>query len=264
MVRWLLIAALFAAAGFMPAAALSVDTTSLPPTRGAMTLAALGRERAAGVVSWMLTVQRTGRDAYIKAGYPGLEHWLALVFELEPDLTNAYYLGTILLLADSDRSSAMDAILAQAEERHPDEWEFSMMRGSAAYFGRLDAPTASKHFLDASRKPGAPEYLGLLGARLERMAGDCGTMLSDLKALGSENDPGQLLRGQRATIYRECIRRELEQAHANFRLNHQRAPTLDELVASGVLKAPPPHPPGECWEFRGPRAVLAPCPRTEP
>jgi hypothetical protein len=257
--RWLLVIVLFGAAGLVPAAPLSSSTFALPPTTEAATLLALGRTRAAGMAGWLATVQLVGQDAYIRAKYPGLERWLSFVFSLEPDARNAYYLGTVLLLADRERSAEMDRLLALAEDRNPGEWEFSMMRGSGAYFGRLDAATAAKHYANAASKPNAPAYLGLLAKRLERHVVDCPSLMTDLKAVASANDPGNMLTQQRSSVFRECVRRQLEQAAAGYRMNNERAPTIDDLVEKGYLAAPPPHPRGECWHFAGPRAVLEPC-----
>jgi hypothetical protein len=259
MVRWLLVIGLIGVAGFVPAAPLSLSTFATPPTTDAAALLALGRTRAAGMAGWLTTVQLVGQDAYIRAKYPGLERWLSFVFALEPNAKNAYYLGTVLLLADRERGAEMDRLLALAEREHPLEWEFSMMRGSSAYFGRLDAAAGAKHFAVAASKPNAPQYLGLLAKRLERHVVDCSSLMTDLKSMASANDPGNMLSQQRGSVFRECVRRQLEQAGAGYRLNNEQVPTVNDLVKKGYLAAPPPHPPGECWQFDGPRAVLKPC-----
>jgi len=246
-------------AGFMPAVSISTSGFSRPPSEGAVQFSSLGRKEAAGALLWILTTQQVGRAGYAESGFPHLEDWLDAVFLHSPHMSGAYTLGTVLLLTDRERAPRMDTLLTQAEARYPSNFEFPMLRGMSAYFGALDAQAAADHFQRAATKPGAPAYLAQFSKRLRSEVESCGVMLVNMKTLAKETKQQALMSGQLEGVYLRCIERELEQAAVGFRLNKGHSPSVDELLAEGYLKEPPPAPPGKCWVLVNANAVLQPC-----
>jgi hypothetical protein len=251
-------------AGFLPAPPFSsVETSWHPPPRAAVSMAALGREQAAGSILWFQASQLIGSGAYTAKRYPGLEAWLEEVFAHNPRLLHAYFLGSVLLLTDRDRSQAMDRILARAEAEFPDNWEVPFYRGIGAYFGRFDNLAAANHFERASRGAGAPAYLPRFVQRLRTDARDCADVMRSILVLGEGQaaDLASQLGREAGGVYVRCVVDQVERAAAAFKLNEEAPPTLDLLVARGYLRAVPEAPPGRCWVMSASGAVtLEPCP----
>ncbi len=192
---------------------------------------------------------------------PFLDDWLDVTTQLEPRMANAYYLGTVLLLTDRERSAKMDEVLARAESLYPNEFRFPMMRGMAAYFGRFDNAAAAMHFERAAMRPVAPTFLAGLAEKARTHATTCSELLAETKSVSQQGlDPMGALESQRARVFESCVQRTLEQAIASYRLNLQRVPTLEELLRDGYLQEPPPAPRGRCWIIEGPNAFLRQCP----
>jgi len=251
-------------AAFVPTFSSHAEEFARPPGDSAISFASLGRDEAAGALLWILTTQQAGRDMYMRAGYPHLELWLETVFRHNPQLTDAYSLGTALLLTDRARAPTMERLLGQAEERYPSSYEYPMLRGMSAYFGTLDAVAAAAHFARAAEKPQAPPYLKAFADRLRRDADDCGVMVVNMKAMAELSAQREALGNQIEGVYLRCLERELKQAAASFRLNNNRIATIRELIDAGYLKGAPPAPPGQCWEVQGNSVVLIPCEQVSP
>lgn len=251
-------------ASLMPTFSSASDEFARPPGDGAITFASLGRDEAAGAFLWILTTQQAGRDAYGRAGYPHLELWLETVFLHNPQLTDAYTLGTVLLLTDRDRAATMDRLLAQAETRYPTNYEYPMLRGMSAYFGQLDAVAAAAHFERAATMRQAPLYLKQFAERLRRDTTDCGVMVVNMRAMADISEQRISMTGQIEGVYLRCLERELKQAATSFKLNKNRIGTIADLIDAGYLKAVPPAPPGKCWEIQGNGVVLIPCGEVSP
>lgn len=236
-------------------------TTQARPSRGALSLMSAGRTNAAGAAAWIRVLQLIGDSRFQAEGMPYLDEWLDVTTQLEPRMANAYYLGTVLLLTDRQRSSKMDELLARAEALYPTEFRFPMMRGMAAYFGRFDNAAAASHFDRAANHPLAPAFLAGLAEKARTHAATCGELLAETKSLSQEGlDAMGALESQRGRVFESCVKRTVEQAIASFRSNTNRVPTLEDLVRDGYLRELPPAPRGRCWVIEGPQALLRECP----
>lgn len=256
----ILAAVLLVCAGILPAQTSSILSFVPPPPSRAVDAAFLGRKLAAGSFMWMLTIQQVGREVYADAGFPHLERWLEDVVDLNPGLLLPYHLGTVMLIADRDRSLAMDGILERGEKVHPTVWEFPMLRGVGAYFGQLDQVSAASHFHRAAAFPEAPPYFGMLADRLDRNVSSCGTLLNDLKAVAQSSGFASQHQRNVTAVMTECIQRELEQAAASYRFNEgHAAPSVEALLEKGFIQRAPPSPEGQCWVLTGADAELRPC-----
>jgi hypothetical protein len=248
------------ATGFIPVATSFRERIERPPPLAAARLAGLGRDEAMGAVYWMMTTQKIGSDRFARANFPALEDWLESVFTLNPYLRDAYVLGTVVLLVDPERAPRMQGLLARAEERFPDDFQLPMLQGISAYFGELDAAKAARHFRRASTKPLAPPFLAQFGQRLEQETADCGALLVNLRTVAAASSVGDAYRKVAGPVLERCIKRELEQAAASFKLNKGVDPTgLEALIEVGLIKAKPPAPPGKCWTVINVNAYLQDC-----
>jgi len=154
----------------------------------------------------------------------------------------------------------MQELLAKAETRFPNDFQLPMLLGISAYFGELDAARAAGHFQRAAKKPMAPPFLAQFGERLARETADCGALLINLRTMASASAVGDAYKNVAAPVMERCLKRELEQAAAAFKLRNDRVPTgLDELLDAGLFRAPPPAPPGKCWIVINVNAYLQDC-----
>jgi hypothetical protein len=248
-----------AAAGFLPAAASSLGQVVAPPPPLVSEALGLGRREAVGSAFWIVTSQLIGSDVYARAGYPQLERWLEQTFALNPYLRDGYILGTVTLLVDKDRAESMRRLLAQGEQRFPDDFQFPMLQGIAAYFGQLDAQGAATDFERAATRRNAPPFLSAFGRRLREQSATCGTLLLNLRSLSREDRLGDLMKSA-FDVYATCVKRELEQAAAAFKLREGRVPDgLGELLRAGLVQRAPEAPPGMCWSVINVNAYVHPC-----
>ncbi|MDP2342878.1 MAG: hypothetical protein Q8O67_18125 [Deltaproteobacteria bacterium] len=212
-------------------------------------LATLGAERAAAELMWMRTVQVIGDPHFERDGKPHLIKWLEGVTTLDPSLHAPYFLGAVLLVARKDDSIRLDAMLAKAETLAPDDFEFPQLRGFVAYFSGLDPAAAAAHYERAAAMPGAPAYLAPFAQRLRKQGLSCRAVSENLRDLG-RRDAGvrRWLTGDDDALLRSCIKEQLSRAAAQHRLlGLGPAPTVEDLIARGLLPEAPPAPPGECW-----------------
>ena len=259
MIRIVIVIVGLVCATLVPRSSVVSERFSLPPGDNVISFASLGREEAAGAFLWILTTQQAGRELYAQQGYPYLEVWLETVFRHNPQLTDAYTLGTVLLLTDRDRAPTMERLLSQAATRYPDNHEYPMLQGMSAYFGQLDAARAAEYFDRAAAIASAPPYLKLFADRLHRDANDCGVMVVNMKAMADVSTQVSAMKFRIEGVYLRCLERELKQAAASYRLNNNKTATIKDLIDAGYLKGPPPAPPGQCWEVQGASVVLVPC-----
>lgn len=236
---------------------------SLPVTRAA----ALGRTQAAADVTWMRTVQLIGAPGAQARGYPQLEGWADAVTALDPSFEHPYYFATVLLVTDPDRAPKIDMILQRGESALPNQFQLSMYRGFLAHFGHLDLRRAAELYRTAAAKPRAPAFLHALAEKLEQHLGTCGSLLDDLRAFSTTTGGARrhALDAVDAKVFERCTQLRLEQAAAAWRARHDgRAPSLEDLVADGLVEGEPPAPPGRCWRLDDrQKAALTECPAVQ-
>lgn len=242
----------------------SEESSSTPWTEGIVRVAGLGRTRATADIVWMRMVQLIGSPRMEQAGYPDLDGWLDLTSRLDPTFLVPYFFGAILLVTDDARAARVDGILARGEAAAPDVFSLPMYRGFLAYFGRLDRAAAAAHYGRAANKPNAPPYLGPFSERLRRDEGTCANAQRDLQEVASSSDAnlGSFLANARGKLLIHCLKARIETAATSWRVkNDNRAPTMEDLFASGLLERPQPAPAGSCWQLdEAQKASLVPCP----
>lgn len=231
------------------------------PPPGATTLLVLSAQRATAAASvlWVVVVQRLGDRKYVGLGAPRLEEWIERIQVLEPRLETPPLFGALALMG-AGRPAAADVILARAEMARPAAFEPPYYRAVNAFFGARDVGSAIAHLRRAAPLPRAPAFLGRWADRLEKQQQSCAAVLDDLQMLKA-SDSNAFGAVSVESVFVTCVAREVERALAAYRIRFQRpAESIDQLVEHGFLDAPPPHPPGKCWNLEATVAKLVPCP----
>ncbi|MBL91021.1 MAG: hypothetical protein CMH56_04315 [Myxococcales bacterium] len=237
-----------------------------PPPTEMLHVASLGRPQAAADILWLQVVSFVGSGYSEATGYLGIEHYLDRITDLAPNFSLPYWIGGILLATSPERTTAADKILAKGEQKFPDDWEFSQWRGFVAYFGEMNIPKALVHYKNAVKKPGHAPYLKSFIQRLERASTDCTMMsenMSQLLSAGGPTSTQEFLQGRAGKIIKNCVKMNLKQAAASFRLRHGRiAMRVQDLLDYGIIDKMPPTPPGYCWSIIK-KTDLHPCEEVE-
>jgi hypothetical protein len=242
----------------------TTEVDARPWPQPVIRVAALGRTHAAADVLWLKTVQIVGGDQRATAGvpFPFLEQWIDVITQLDPSFEDPYYVGAALLVTDDKRTDAVDALLGRAEQNFPLDATYPMLRGFLHQFGKLDPGTAAQYYRRAASKAGAPTFLAAHAARLELESHDCSHVLSDLAQLSAASSPSlRALFQARGTddLLERCVAGMIRRAAVRYRLQNNKAATLEALISAGSIAAPP-SPPGRCWHIKDDVASLGPCP----
>lgn len=129
-------------------------------------------------------------------------------------------------------------------ENRPWDWQPTHIMGFNLYYFLNKPGDAGKYFLEASKVPGAPSYLAILGARLAQEGGITETAVVLMKSmLASKNpeEPGYVDVVDRLNALEGVL--VIEQAVKEYEMSKGYKPaSLMELVDSEVLKDLPVNP----------------------
>ena len=238
---------IFATAAFLPRSPRWTESIWEPlVVRGAF----LGDDYAAADAFWLRVIQLLGSEGAAAEHYPGLETWLDGLTTLDPTFGNAYFVGSVFLVAEPSRAASVDRILARGEAALPNDFRLPFSRGFLAYFGDGDAATAAAHYRRASTLPDAPAYLAAFARRLSEQSNDCDNARQRYKELMATSEQGARDRLQQESlrIAIACEERALETATASFRLRFGNNPVdIEDMLARGVLLRRPLAEAGKCW-----------------
>lgn len=149
--------------------------------------------------------------------------------------------------------------LLKISSTHRDwDWQPDFYIGFDYYYHLSDNLSGSKYLMAASKKPGAPPLLGLLGARLAQKEGQTNAGITFLKAMhaNEENERKKDQIQQRINALEGVL--ILEKAVETFRQKTNRPPKdLDELVATGILSSLPENPYGEGYIYNPETGTIA-------
>lgn len=131
----------------------------------------LGYDRFLADFYWMRVIQYYGRrdDADKRPiRYKNLATLLAITTTLDPDLLDAYRIGS-LFLAEPDPVGAAQPqealrLLDKGIHAHPQEWRLFYDKGFIYYWHLKDYKAAGEVWQAASRIPGAPHWMEALAA----------------------------------------------------------------------------------------------------
>jgi hypothetical protein len=132
---------------------------------------ALGYETILADVYWLRTIQYFGRREEAmrrEVPYKNLAAFLDITTTLDPDLIDAYRYGSSYLAFESPMGAGQPAeavkLLGKGIEAHPGMWELRLDKGFVYYWFLSDFKAAGDVWLEASRLPGSPNWMGPLAA----------------------------------------------------------------------------------------------------
>jgi tetratricopeptide (TPR) repeat protein len=132
---------------------------------------ALGYDQLLSDIYWIRTVQYFGRKEEAQKRiipYKNLATLLDITTTLDPGHFDAYHMGSIFLgepnLGAGQPEEALK-LLEKGIRLNPDEWRLSFDKGFIHYLYLDDYRAAGQAWLEASRDPGAPEWMAPLAAR---------------------------------------------------------------------------------------------------
>jgi hypothetical protein len=127
---------------------------------------AVGFDAVLADLYWIRTVQYYGDTKLSttgKKGYELLYPLLDMTTTLDPRFNVAYRFGAILLSEaypnGPGHPDAAIALLRKGIESMPERWEYYHDAGFVEYWWRHDSQSASRWLLEASKLPGAPDWL---------------------------------------------------------------------------------------------------------
>ncbi len=210
-------------------------------------------------LTWLEAVQVAGNEAMTPRDYDRLSLLLQTTVRLDPRFYVPYILGAIVLMESPGHVDDALALLEEGRRNLPGQWLYPYYQGYIHYFLRDDPTRGGQALMEASRIPGCPGIVPLVGARMLSEGRRPETAIAFLRdILGRESDP--VRRRTFENRYRDVLTERdlqmLEEAVATYRSRFLRAPgSLSDLVSAGIVAAIPPEPRGGSY-FLAPGAEV--------
>lgn len=135
-------------------------------------------------------------------------------------------------------------ILKTADRNRPWDWQPAHAMGFNAYYFLNQPGEAGKIFLQAAKKPNAPPFLSILGARLAQKGGETETAFVIMKSMLADKnpeEPGYTDISDRMHALEGVL--EIERAVKQYEKDfHHKPVSLEDLITSGILDSLPPNP----------------------
>jgi len=218
----------------------------------------LGYDALLADLYWTRTVQYYG-SRFAKKGATFDQLWplLDITTTLDPKMIVAYRFGAVFLseggLAGAGRPDLAIELVKRGIAANPDEWHLDLDLGFLYYWRNKDYGAAAEAFVAASRKPDAPAWLAVTGARVAQKGGSLETSRMIWSEIYESNkDPKirehalQMLEGLKA----EQDLTDLDEIAAEYQKRTGRYPsTLSDLRSAGLLNGIPVDPQGYPYIF---------------
>lgn len=135
--------------------------------------ATLGFDALAADVYWIRAVQHFGRERQkpvSQRDYRDLFSLLDIATTLDPQFVVAYQSGALLLAEPAPygpgRLDRAITLLEKGQRADPARWQFAQYLGFLHYWYGRDPVTAGRHFAEAARMPGAPNWMQTVATRM--------------------------------------------------------------------------------------------------
>jgi hypothetical protein len=213
----------------------------------------LGYRQVVADLLWLQTVQMMGEKTVSKESGRWIFHALDVATTLDPKFVVAYEAGGIALCTMVVLPDASNALLEKGMRNNPEEWKLPFMLGINYYFEFQDDAKAAHYIAQASRLPGAPEYLARLAARLYASAREPQTAIDLLAQVYEHTTDDNVKRVLEQRVKELVVERDIqimEVALGSYVQQHnKRAEGLEDLVAAGLLPAIPTEPFGGAYLY---------------
>jgi tetratricopeptide (TPR) repeat protein len=180
-----------------------------------------------------------------------LEHiYGSVISELDPHYVDPYLIGSLIMSVEAHEYEMALRLLDKGIAANPDEWILSFEAGFLCYHTLHDDARATSYFEKALRAPGAPPVIKRLRAEMYRMMGDKAASLGYWREVYETADEGDEY--VRSVAWRhvhdltiEVDTEALGRAVTAFETKTgSNPPSLDALVAAGLLERVPLDPDG--------------------
>ena len=177
-----------------------------------------------------------------------IERNLENVTDLDGHFRDAYLFGESLLAWDAGRPKAANTFLLKGMNYRKDDWILPFYIGANNLLFLKDNEGASRYFMEASRRPGSPDFVATLAARTGYYAGQSKTAILFLEGLIAETTDKNMrkkLEKRKAALVGADI---IEDALRKYRDKFGALPAdLSLLISSRYLPVLPPEPYGGQW-----------------
>jgi hypothetical protein len=188
----------------------------------------------------------------IATGEPATLHdmqWLysnlLVITDLDPYFEDPYYFGNALLTWDAGRYNEANNLLKKGTEARTWDWQLPFFLGFNKFYFLKDNKAGADYILEAAKRPGAPDFLPTLAARLYHQAQNTGIAIAFLKSFYQTEKSEQIkkLYAVRIDALEKIL--TIEKAMAEYRKKTKHLPlNLDVLVQAGFLPEIPADPYG--------------------
>ncbi|MBI3933668.1 MAG: tetratricopeptide repeat protein [Acidobacteria bacterium] len=219
----------------------------------------LGHQSLLANIYWTRVVQYYGsrvRDR--KTDFSLLGPLLDITVALDPQLTVAYYFGSIFLserpprgLGDPKRAITL---LQRGIVANPDEWRLWHHLGFLYYWELQDYPRASAAYLEGAKNPKARDWMKVMAAAIAEKGGSRETSLFLWSRIyDSTEDPAirKNAAGHIDGLRAQLVMEEIEKRAQQFRDRNGRWPaSIAEMVSQGLLTGVPVDPAGFPYQLQ--------------
>ena len=236
----------------IPSGVLEMGDAFIPDPRHAQ-LAAFGFEAALSDLHWLRAVQLVGKNQGHVGNGDTIGKLIDVVTTLDPWVDHPYRFAAVWMNDDEAVVRKANQLIRRGIEHHPDDWRGHFYLAFNHFFYLGEQREAAEALRPALAMKGRPAYLPRLVARLESASGGLDASAAFLQEMvrqaASDEERESYLRSLRE-IETERRARYLDSARAEFVRRFKRdIASVDELVATGVLRELPPDPFESGWEI---------------
>jgi len=133
---------------------------------------AVGHPLTLADLLWLRAIQYYGEHRLSDNRFPHAGHIFETITALDPNFTEAYIFGGLVLAAEGGDLGRGLALLRQGIAANPGRWDLAFETGFVYYLAARDDAQAARFFELAHRLPGAPEYVTRFAAHARARTGD--------------------------------------------------------------------------------------------
>jgi len=224
----------------------------------ALKKASLGYDALMADIYWTRAVQYFGARSTKRDEQMGLlDPLLDITTTLDPRLVVAYRFGAIFLSEPAPigagRPDLGVKLVKKGIAANPNEWQLYSDLAFIYYWHLDDSPNAAATYLAGSKNPNAPEYLGIMAARVSQSGGEIETSLMiwrqiyhSTKNARMQQEAEQQIAGLTAAHDEQILNKLSDDYHQRF----GRYPaSSQDLVDARILPGIPADPAGLPYVF---------------
>lgn len=209
-------------------------------------IAALGYEQVMADLLWIAAIQAMGERKVTEEAGHWIYHALDVITTLDPLFVRVYEAGGIALTTLVVMLEESNRLLEKGIRHNPEVWQLPFYLGFNYYFEMHDDQKAALYIAQASRLPGAPNFLVGFAARLyvsARTPQDAIDFLSQVYAHTADENVKRMLEQRLKEVVAERDLQLLEEVIGRYRERYRRPPArLEDLVGPDLLRGLPREP----------------------